>query len=248
MKIEKNINISHSKKRKSAVFFGVLLILAGVLFIVEALDVFSFEVLGLTPLRIFLAIVSLAMIGWCVFHCPSLIPVFSGALYCSAEPAIASLIGREDPDILNNWLVMGVALMLSVGFALIFKSEKFPFSKENWNEGAGNKFSKENWNEGAGDKTFYIDSRDLGEYSYTDTIGNVNIYFSNKEEYKGGGTVSVSDAVGNVVFHVPAEWLADIRCSDHLGSLDCPEQSGNYDKTVRLVATDIVGNVVVVKE
>lgn len=235
MKIEKNINISRSKKRKSAVFFGVLLILAGVLFIVEALDVFSFDVLGLTPLRIFLAIVSLAMIGWCVFHCPSLIPVFSGALYCSAEPAIASLIGREDPDILNNWLVMGVALMLSVGFALIFKRKKFPFSKENWNEGSGN-------------KTFYIDSRDLGEYSYTDTIGNVNIYFSNKEEYKGGGTVSVSDVVGNVVFHVPAEWLADIRCSDHLGSLDCPEQSGNYDKTVRLVASDIVGNVVVEKE
>lgn len=235
MKIEKNINISRSKKRKSAVFFGVLLILAGVLFIVEALDVFSFDVLGLTPLRIFLAIVSLAMIGWCVFHCPSLIPVFLGALYCSTEPAIASLIGREDPDILNNWLVMGVALMLSVGFALIFKRKKFPFSKENWNEGAGN-------------KTFYIDSRDLGEYSYTDTVGNVNIYFSNKEEYKGGGTVSVSDVVGNVVFHVPAEWFADIRCSDHLGSFDCPEQSGNYDKTVRLVATDIVGNVVVEKE
>ncbi|MBQ0109111.1 MAG: hypothetical protein KBS44_02380 [Clostridiales bacterium] len=235
MKIEKNINISRSKKRKSAVFFGVLLILAGVLFIVEALDVFSFDVLGLTPLRIFLAIVSLAMIGWCVFHCPSLIPVFLGTLYCSAEPAIASLIGREDPDILNNWLVMGVALMLSVGFALIFKRKKFLFSKENWNEDAGN-------------KTFYIDSRDLGEYSYTDTIGNVNIYFSNKEEYKGGGTVSVSDVVGNVVFHVPAEWLADIRCNDHLGSFDCPEQSGNYDKTVRLVATDIVGNVVVEKE
>lgn len=230
------MNVKFKKKAKtSAIFWGIVLIAAAVLLLLDGLHVFTLSTLGLTPWRIFLAVLSA---GWLLCEIIRLkidaifLPL--GALFLLLEAPIARFLGYESGDIMNNWIVVLIAVLLTIGFHIILPRKD-----------GGNVFPEFE----CGNSDMYFDAADLSNAEVSDIAGSVNVYVSNQENYPGNGTIRINDIAGRVTVHLPQTWLVVTHVSDCVGTTKVPPQTdGSYEKKITLEISDIAGKVEVILE
>ncbi len=211
----------------SSVFWAIVLILAAAAFILDGLGV-DLGV-GFSAWRIALGAVLLA---WFVSEIVRLkfahifFPL--AFLFLLFEAPIATrLLGREDPNIINNWLVLAAALLLTVGFGILFRkrgdASHMPTSK-----------------------TLYVEAKDLADYRIGDNVGKTEVYVTGRGFYEGAGRITVQDNVGMISIHLPQNWTVVLEKSDNLGTVEIPPQNLANEKSLTLCVRDNVGKVQVV--
>ena len=225
-----NINFKNNKTL-TLLIWGFALIFAAVFLILDNAGVnFGIE---LAPWRIILGALDLA---WIIALCIKLrftdlfFPL--AFLFFIFEGPIASALGHEDGNLINNWIVLLAALMLTIGFKAIFS--KHGAVKVGGTEKTNSENSAVHGK--LGNSTVYIDAADAAEQTIHDNLGKIDVFFTNKEAYTGEGLVNIHDNLGSITVHVPSEWDVVTQTADNLGKINVPEKeaSGSVSITLKI--------------
>lgn len=203
-----------------SVIWGITLLVIAAALILESLGALSALLSiagGISLPRILLAIVLLSfMVNDCRKHKSFRRVVWYVALlFMLFEPNIAYLCGREDPNLINNWVILLCAMLVKIALHLLFGKH----SKWNLQWNGRDKFIN-------GSNTVYIDC-DSFEHKYVENnLGATDIHFTNIEQYVGGGTLKVENNLGQTNISVPAVWSLSMDNENNLGQIDAPCNNG----------------------
>lgn len=217
-------------------FWGSVLILTAVVIILQQLGVTTelFAVLGgISVWDIIMAIVGLALLitsfiklefGWSV--------ILLATAYIAFEDNIAYLIGREGEDLANNWIIFGAAVLIAIGINCIFGGIKKKRSRTNL-------FS---------DTVIYVDSSTLTPSFVSNKLGDCKVYFENQMLYPGGKTLEISNKLGDMVIHVPADWKVDVDINNHMGDISVskhPDEDAEIKPILKITGENKMGDVTI---
>ena len=127
-----------------------------------------------------------------------------GLLFILFEKHIAPLIGREE-DFVNNWMILGAALLLTLAVKLIF-SKKIRWGSEN------NALSE---------SLLYLDAGEKKRRWVKNKMGEMNVYYQNTDvgDQNQPVILNVSNKLGAVVVHIPSGWTVTVKAKNRLGSI-----------------------------
>jgi len=231
--MNKNIKI---KVSSDGIVVGIVLILAAVLIVLEGLGM-GFGAYGISLWKVVLGVLLAAWflkelirfkIGDIFFPLAFMFMLF--------EENIASLLGREDPNIISNWYVILAAILLTVGFNEVFhrvNSEKYVSVSQSHFGGAS---------------VTYIDAAELVEKNIENSFGNYVVYIENKEAYLGNGKINVDNSFGNIVIHVPEDWNVDADIDSSFGTVTAPQSKGMNNPRIRIVGDNNFGTIRIVDD
>lgn len=204
-----------------SVIWGITLLVIAAALILESLGALSALLSiagGISLPRILLAIVLLSfMVNDCRKHKSFRRVVWYVALlFMLFEPNIAYLCGHEDPNLINNWVILLCVLLVMIALHLLFgtRSRKWNFQ---WN--GRDKFI-------SGSNVVYIDCTDFQKKYVENNLGATDIYFTNIEHYTGGGTLNVENNLGQTNIRIPAAWSLSMDTESNLGQIDGPDGIG----------------------
>lgn len=226
-------------KRLSAskLFWGVIFILSAVLIILDAIGA---EMGFLNGIPVFRSIIVLLLVSVAV---EQLIKRdFGGVFFPLAaafmiyEAQIAKWLSLESSNIISNWLVLVVALLLTVGCYLLF-GKKRSFSFEYNSDNKKHKI--------AGSSVKNIDCTCFNHMTLENELGSCEIHFSNVESYTGNGVLTVSNELGSMKIYVPDEWAVTNRISNELGSVKTVGDSKGSGKTLIINGENELGSIVI---
>lgn len=220
------------------IIVGVLLIAVAALLILEAVGVIN-PLTGIVGEISFWQAVGgislgagiVALLSWGQFW---QIFVLLGFLFMIFERNVAYVCGAAGDDIINNWLVFGCSLLLSVGFAFIFSGRKKKKKAVVINK-SGNKM---------GATSMYIDCTEFGtvetERCIQNKLGAVEVHFENPENYVGGATLWVEDLIGAIEIRVPKSWRVDCEGVDlSLGVIDWDKNGENGEGPLLIIKGNV---------
>ena len=227
---EKNNTKKYSWKSKNSIFWGIVLVAAAVLLILQGAGVnLGYDI---SFWRIILGALCLAMLIDRLIRLRFTEIVFPLAfLFLVFEAPIAHAIGRPEDDLnlINNWIVIVAALLLTIGLKAIIP------------ERGHRSFDK------ISSSTMYLDGSDLSDVRIHDHMGSVQVFVTNKNMYQGGGHILICDNMGTVKLHLPREWNAVVDIHDNMGRVSVPEQPDKvYDYSVSIEVCDNMGTVDVI--
>ena len=212
---------------KSAVFWGLILILAAAALILDGAGI-SFG-MGFTALHVVGGILLLAWLGTELFRGKIWNIFFPLAfLFMLFEGFLAGLLGREDPNLISNWIVLLAALLLTIGSRLLFRREKKGIAM--------------------GDRALYLDGGELEDVRISENLGKVNVYIVNPERYEGEGRITVQENLGQVVIHLPEDWFVKSEVRETIGAVNVPTQTWNGGKVIVLSVRENIGEIRVIFE
>ena len=227
--MSENNNKKWAGKTVNSIFWGMILILAAAVLIMHGLGYHLGS--GLTVWRILLGAVCLA---WFIERLVELkiadavIPL--ALLFLILEPMICSWMGRTDTKLLNDWIVIGAAVLVWAGLKAILPHRRKQASIHE-----------------PGNMTLYFDAADLSNATIHDNLGKVNAYIANKDAYPGNGQIQIHDNLGMVTLHIPSEWMAVVNAHDNLGRIVVPQRTEQIcTGTVSIDVYDNLGTVEVV--
>ena len=122
------------------------------------------------------------------------------------EKNIAHIAGLENNDIIHNGLVLLIALLLTLGFSILFSSKK-----RRSNHGVSVEISNKDAESHFGASTVYVDCDNFSPSSIENSFGGCSIHFQNVESYKGECVLNVENNFGHMVINVPHSWA--IKCT-----------------------------------
>lgn len=226
-------------KRLSAskLFWGVILILAAVILVLDAVGA---ELGFLNGIPVFRSIIVLLLLSVAVEQL--LKREFGGFFFALAfafiiyEKQIATWLSLEDTNIISDWTVLLVALLLSIGFSLLFKKRTFTFTYN------GNKEK----HKVAGSYVTNIDCSVFDEMTVNNELGSCEVHFSNVDGYTGNGVLHVNNELGAMKIYVPADWTVTNRIENELGSVKISGSFNSGGKTLIIDGTNELGSVEIV--
>lgn len=238
------------KKNKNGLFFGIILVLAAVALVLDGLGIS----IGGTQLSVWSIVGGILCVAWLVVEIVKL--KFSRIFFPLAfifilfEGQIAALLGREDPNLISNWLVILAALLLTVGVSALGGNINIKKKKGVTVDGDGNIVAevneKKNFTQAS---VVYVDATELGVYNAENNCGSLQIYIENADKYEGGGRLSVENNCGSMVIHVPEQWRVVTDIDNSLGSVRIPVHDTESDaKTLKITGENNLGSLVVVFE
>ncbi len=208
-------------------FWGLGFIIAAVALVLDAFGVF-------TPfLSAFGEVSILALVGGFLLLCFAISELFKGNLgnffvplaliFMIFEKNIAHYfkIGDTDGNIINNWLLLLVAVMLGIGFSILFsgiKRRRRHKSGCEWNLGDNVKVRSS-----IGSSVKYIDCEGFKYEAIENDLGACTVFFENVEKYEGDGVLAVENNLGSVVITVPEEWNIVTKIDNSLGGVVAPK-------------------------
>ncbi len=140
------------------------------------------------------------------------------------EKYIARFFKLESENIINNWLVLLVALLLSIGVGLVLpKSSLIRISKKSSGK-TSYTYKNENNLSGA---TIYIDCTSFKNETVTNNLGGCKVYFTNVDAYEGDGVLNLENNLGGMVIYVPMQWRINSNIDNSLGSVNIPKGGGD---------------------
>ncbi len=218
------------------IFWGSILILAAVLLVLDALGVvlpFVSSFGEISVLRAILGLLLVAVLLSCLLKGRIASIFFPLAfLFMLFEKNIAYLCAMENTNIINNWLVLLIALLLTVSFIILFPRHRWTFCK-------GSKTDKQYKREkhSMGSATVYIDCAGFTKRLIACNLGACTVYFTNVGAYLGEGELIIDNNLGSVVVNVPASWHADVSIDNNLGSVHATKTQ-NTDSPVLYIKGD----------
>ena len=212
-------------------FWGFGLILAAVALVLDAFGIF-------TPfLDQFGGVSILAIIGGFLLLCFAVSQLISGnigniflplaLIFMIFEKNIAYYygIGDANGNIINNWLLFLVAVMLGIGFSILFsgvrRRRRRRVGKHKWDFKDYDGTVRVKGNIGSSVK--YIDCDGFKYEEIENDLGACTVFFENVEKYESGGVLSVDNNLGSVVITVPREWNVVVKIDNNLGSVTAPK-------------------------
>ena len=197
-------------KNRKSVIWGILLILFAAYVVVNKLGVF----VDIPVVSILLSVVFIYfIINWLIKR--NFFEVFFPAalIGCMFDEEIASFTGTEF-DKLTPWTLLFVAVLLSIGFDMIFKKNNY--IRIGHDEFHGN-FTEETSEDGfvkidsAFDgATRYVNSPCFERAQIHNTFGKNVVYFNNAIMKNGNATINVENSFGQTVLYIPKTWRADV--------------------------------------
>ncbi|MBO4453187.1 MAG: hypothetical protein J5793_04565 [Clostridia bacterium] len=230
-----------SAKKYGKIFWGIVLILSAVALILNGVGIeFGY---GITAWRIILGIV---LVAWLVYEIVRLkftnlfFPL--AFLFIVFQGPIANACGMQGDKIIDVWIVLVAALLLTVGFKIMFRRKKvINVNGTNVNVGKNSTVGGK-----IGNETLYLDASDLSEVVVSEHLGSVEIFISNREAYDGNGQITICENLGKITVHIPGEWNVVTHSSENLGQVSIPQHDATGDKSITLIITENLGQVVVV--
>lgn len=218
-------------------FWGIILILAAVLLVLDSVGT---EMGFLSGLSIFRTIAVILLLAGAFEELSK--RDFGGFFFSVAiafmiyEKQIAVWLSLEDTNIISNWTVLLVALLLTVGFSLLFGKRTFTFT---YNGG------KEK-HKVAGSYVTNIDCSAFDQMNVNNELGSCEVHFSNVESYTGNGVLTVNNELGSMKIYVPAEWTVTNRITNELGSVQIKGEPNGNGKTLIIQGTNELGSVQII--
>lgn len=208
-------------KRKT--WLGIIFIGTALLIILENLPIPFMS--GIPFTKMWLSLLCLVWIGRSVYKGKiSLIFFPLSFIFMLFEQEISNIIGWYD-DIISNWAVLLIALLLTVGCELIF-------GKRIWRLHKNHIISVPSEKNIFGNSVKYIDCATFKHEIIRNTMGQYDIYFQNVDAYDGNGTLEITCKIGDVNVHMPAAWKLTNNISCKMGEVNITGSSIGEDKTL----------------
>ncbi len=202
------------------IFWGLAFVLTAVFLVLDALGVTLPFAWVFGRVSLFTLIVGLILVAFIVSRVVRgnfISVIFPLAfLFMLFEENIAMLCGLENSNIINNWLLLLVALLLTIGLSILLPKRRLyeiHLDGDSENSKAGGSF---------GASTIYIDCESFERRVIECDFGSRTVYFANPEAYRGGGTLIIDNSFGSMVIHVPVAWRADVDIDNSFGSVVSP--------------------------
>lgn len=203
-------------KNKSGIFWGLALILAALLLIVDSLG----NSLGFIDLPLFKLAAAILLAAWTITELvkgrPDHIFFPLAFIFILFRGDIAYHLGT-DSDLIPVWTVLLCALLLQAGTNLLFTRSKKRSSGVHADGGAYISRGDDNPRYNAkcennlSSGVCYIDAATLGYQKIENNLGSMDIFIENGHMYAGGGTIEVENNLGTTKIHIPSSWQVDLR-------------------------------------
>ncbi len=211
-------------------FWGLGFILLAVALVLDAVGILAPIASAVGEISILAALVGLLLL------CYALVQLFKGKLgeiflplafiFMLFENNIAFVfgIGDESGNIINNWLLLLCAVMLWIGFSILFSGVRRRKKRKNkgvefWGDGT--------YSQNMGSSVRYIDCEDFKYESVENNFGACTIFFENPEKYEGGGVLDIENNLGSMTVNVPEDWRVVVKIDNSLGASSAPKNEGD---------------------
>lgn len=170
-------------------------------------------------------------------------------LFMLFEKQISVMMGyAEGKNLINNWLVLLIALLLNAGCSLIIPKRKRKFFRKDFHfETSSDASTEDNSTTNIGNKIIYIDCSNFKTTKIENNLGATQIYFSNIDQYDGNGILVIENNLGSVKVNVPSKWSISADVDNSLGSVSIPKEENNCDKNISILIENAIGSVNVIK-
>ncbi len=214
------------------IFWGIALVLIAVLLILNAIDVIpNFETFA-GEISWWSVFISLLLLSYILTKLVKgkiggiFIPL--ALIFMLFERNIATLCEMEDKNIINNGLLLLCAVMLKIGFSLLFKSKK---SKHKYKLSAS---------------VAYVDLQNLNDKHFSNSLGELVIRFENVEQHIGKKTIYVDNKLGETVIEVPSCWYCICNLKNSLGDISMDTNASDVDApTLVIEGNNKLGEIVI---
>ena len=222
-------------------FWGLGFLLAAALIILDAVGIIPSLLSAVGKVSIFSLILGLLLLSFVIERlCKGKVAdIFFplAFIFMLFEKNIAVLCGLEDENIINNWLVLLIALLLHAGFAILLPS---PHTRKRHRKCAT---SHEN---AFNSSTIYIDCETFTSSTVTNKLGECTVHFRGIDKYQGGQTLTVENNLGSMTVNVPVAWTAVVDVNNAIGSLDTPLYSDNGGPVLYIKGENHLGSLEIV--
>ena len=209
---------------KNKIFWGVFFLLAGVVVILNQLQIF----LGISLISLLLTIFLIA-----VFLKSLKDLSFPGMLFSLGFILIiySKQLGIES---LSPWAILITALLGSIGLSMIFgKPHVHCFTKGTVNKMTNDSNNNIDISVSFGESTKYIDSKELENVNISCSFGSAVVYFENAEIKGDSATINLDVSFAGVEFYIPKNWKIENKTNVSLGAVEEKNRNNNVtDKTI----------------
>ena len=233
-------------------FWGIAFIFAAVVIVLDAVGVFAPFV------GIFGEVSIWAIIGGLLLLCFAVSQLISGnignfffplaLIFMIFEKNVAHYfnIGDENGNIINNWLLCLVAILLGIGFSILLsgikRKNRHRVVGREWHFGDEKDGIKIKGNVGSTVKYIDCDGFKYGEVE--NNLGSCTVFFENVDKYDGGGVLSVDNNLGSMLINVPEGWNVISEIDNNLGSLTLPKPNTN-GPTLTVIGDNNLGSIAI---
>ena len=153
------------------------------------------------------------------------------------ERNIATVLGLADENIINNWLLFGCAVLLWIGFSILFSGIR--------KKGRGGIVFTKGEGASLGSSVKYIDCRDFKREEIENDLGSYSVYFNNVDKYEGGGVLEIDNNLGHIQINVPTGWNIVMQVDNSLGGTSYPSENYPEGPTLTIIGDNSLGSVAV---
>lgn len=233
---------------KSRKVFGRSKLFTGIAFIAAAVVILLNSLFGDIPVVSLIVAVFAAtwMASELIKGKLSNIFIPAGIIFIALQGHISRWIGHGGDNFISPWIVILSALLLQIGVKILMPHGKRWGNSHLSHNVAGCTSSNDNYfgNE-LGASTCYVDASTLGSFNVTNELGHLDVYIENPEKYEGGGTLTVTNELGQTVIHIPAGWGVINNIVVELGVVECSVPT-DKSPVLTIVGSCELGNVKIV--
>ena len=247
------------KNSFARILWGVGLIAAAALLVISQLGLLSFKISVWT---IILTVIFVACLIKGLLDKSIVVSVFSIAFLVITY---AGPLGIK--KFLSSWMILFIALLVSMGLSLLFKKDPEIVIKKSfhWNddddsddadtetkvthhqvqdviEDGDNIVINQKM---AGDSSRYIHSQNLQSIILEASFGNANIYLDDAKAAGDTVILNLTASMGNVNLYIPLSWELENQLSVSLGNVIVKGKSNGGGPTLVLKGRANMGNVVI---
>ncbi len=168
--------------------------------------------------------------------------IFFGFLFMIFEGNIVFVLGMSSSNIINNWLLFGCTVLLSIGLSMIFPIGKRKRRERKKCRAGFNCQAKKN---NLSDSEIYIDCATFREEHIENDLGSLEVRFENVDEYVSGGVLNIKNDLGSVEIYVPRAWKIESDISNSLGSVDIEDnvKLSNDAPVIKIIGSNSLGSI-----
>ena len=218
-------------------FWGLGFLLAAVLIILDVVGVVPTMLAAVGEVSVFALILGLLLLSYAIARlCRGRIAAIFfpiALIFMLFEKNIAFLCGLEGEDIVNNWLVLLIALLLHIGCVILFPSRIFHRKHVKCSVRSSNALNS---------STVYVDCASFNPSTVENKLGECTVHFQNVDKYQGEQTLTVSNHLGAMTVNVPSAWTLIIDVDNSMGSIEAPPSHDGGGPTLYIKGENHMGD------
>lgn len=233
----------NSNKKKIGpwrLFLGLGLVTVAVALIIDALGILAPVATAMGGVSVLAVIAAILLLAFAIFRlCKGRIGeifVPLALIFMMFEKNVAFLLGIKG-DIINNWLLLGCAVMLWIGFAILLSGFKKKKKKKE------TEFIGHTSTGNIGSFVKFIDCEGFKYESIENNLASYTVHFENVDKYEGGGVIMIENNLGAMVINVPMGWCVVTDIENSLGASTKPSEENSCGPVITIKGDNNLGSV-----